>query len=385
MESTIPVLRSQIEALLSGVERLQAASVAEVPGTPSSPHAGWLEQLQDLEQSVWRLQGGPLAPLSKTLELLSQETAARLQKKVQWSATGLESVDLGLEQRQALQDALLHAVRNSVDHGIESPAIRQARQKPGIGHLHLSARVELGALRLSLEDDGAGPDLNRILARAMANGWVSEAKSKQLSEEQVCEFLFRTGFSTREAATEVSGRGMGLDVARARVEELGGRAWAHRSSMGGFALEISIPLDRVALEVDLARVGGNHVWLPSAEFEPIPASSIEEKAISNSMCWFQAMGWALGDAPTFLRSVVSPETILAVDEWCPLSAFRVFRRLDPIWGLRGLGWIRGWMAQTDSQALGAIAPKADSAHPGESLAAYLDQATLVRLSNASAQ
>src|SRR5262249_8705779 len=123
---------------------------------------------------------------------------------------------------EAIRDPLTHLVRNAIDHGIETPAERQARGKPAEGRLALSAFPSGGQVILEIADGGRGTDPQRIRARAVAAGLVTGAQAERMAERDLVNLIFLPGFSTAEKVTQFSGRGVGMDVVRTNIEKIGG-------------------------------------------------------------------------------------------------------------------------------------------------------------------
>jgi len=152
-----------------------------------------------------------------------------------------------------LRDPLLHIVRNAIDHGIEAEAVRIENGKDAQGHVELSARYSGALVIISVEDDGAGIDTERVRATAVERGLIDA--DDQLGNAQVLDLLFRPGFSTAKGTTQVSGRGVGMDVVRRNVEALNGSVSVTTVPGHGSRFEMRMPLTLAIVEGLLARIG----------------------------------------------------------------------------------------------------------------------------------
>lgn len=222
-----------------------------------------LERLEDGLQEV-RLQ--PLGSLFGALPRAARDLAHELGKEV---ALELEGESIAVDQRvlEALREPLLHLLRNAVDHGIEAPEARRDAGKPTAGRLHLVAAQEGASAVITLRDDGAGIDLAKVRERAIGLGLTTTEAAAERSPRQVYEWLFRPGFSTRERATEISGRGIGMDVVRTGVEALGGTIDVDSTVGRGTTFRLQVPISSAFERVLVIEENGVRYALPSASVE----------------------------------------------------------------------------------------------------------------------
>jgi two-component system chemotaxis sensor kinase CheA len=176
----------------------------------------------DLASTVRAARMQPLGGLWLSMPRVVRDVALLCGKKVQLETSGAE-VELDRAIVEALRDPLVHLVRNAVDHGIETPASRQAAGKSPVGRLALTARRDRGRVLIVLQDDGRGVDLDRVRRQAFRRGLCALEGGSDLDDREAMELIFLPGFSTAERVTHVSGRGVGLDAVKTRVEQLGGR------------------------------------------------------------------------------------------------------------------------------------------------------------------
>jgi len=201
----------------------------------------------------------PVRMLFERMPRLVRDVAQRLGKQVELELCGSDlEVDRSL--LEALADPLTHLVRNALDHGLETPQAREAASKPLVGRLVLRAEALRGRLRLELEDDGAGIDRARVCAAAVRRGVIGVAEAAALDSREVLELIFAAGISTAPAVSDLSGRGVGLDVVRTNLERLGGRIEVHSEPGRGTRFRIDIPLTR-AFAPSLAVTVGSDTWV----------------------------------------------------------------------------------------------------------------------------
>ena len=161
-----------------------------------------------------------------------------------------------------IKDPLTHMVRNSADHGLETPAERAAAGKPEKGTIRLSAYHEGGHIIIGIADDGRGLNTERIKAKAVANGLVSEAELEKMTEAQIHKFIFAPGFSTAANVTSVSGRGVGMDVVRTNIDQIGGTIDIKSVAGEGSSVTIKIPLTLAIVSALIVEAGGDRFAIP---------------------------------------------------------------------------------------------------------------------------
>ena len=164
---------------------------------------------------------------------------------------------------ERITDPVMHILRNAVDHGIENPDERQDAGKPPNGRISISAVLQGAMIRLAISDDGRGIDLDRVKQKAIDGGLITSESASQLRESQIADFVFRTGFSTAAVANRISGRGVGLDVVRSQLEELGGSVRiSPNGDLGGTTITLAVPVSILSSEGLFVRVGEARFALP---------------------------------------------------------------------------------------------------------------------------
>ena len=166
-----------------------------------------------------------------------------------------------------IEDALLHLVRNSIDHGIEAPDVRRARGKPEKGTLTLSARNRGAFVEVRIEDDGGGIDASKIAKRLVEKGMMSQDEVQTMSEDQLIQEIFRPGFSTVETVTDISGRGVGMDVVKKQIDAMGGSVQVITTPGEGSSFVLSLPVSASVTQAMVFRLDQGLYALPSAMIE----------------------------------------------------------------------------------------------------------------------
>lgn len=217
----------------------------------------------ELQEAVMRARMQPISSILSTLPRFVRDLAVASGKQIEIDIQGQET-DLDKSVLEAIKTSLLHLVRNAVDHGIEAPEDREKAGKPRIGRISLRAAHESGSVVIEVGDDGRGLDLERIEERALSAGLVKPEEIAGMSRTQIEQFVFRPGFSTALEVTNVSGRGVGLDVVRANMESIGGAIEMHSEPLQSTTFKIKIPLTLAIVSVILVRSGHRRFALPQA-------------------------------------------------------------------------------------------------------------------------
>ncbi|MBI2219955.1 MAG: response regulator [Acidobacteria bacterium] len=216
---------------------------------------------REVQDKVMEFRMVPLVTLAARLERAVRVTAEECGKAADLVLEG-ENVALDKTLLEEMSDPLLHLLRNAVDHGIETPAERLAAGKPARGRIAVRASHEGTDVLIEVQDDGAGLDLERIRRTAVERGYASEADAGTLSEEELIALVFEPGFSTARRLSEVSGRGVGLDIVKAKVTRLGGRLSIASRPNAGATLTVRVPMTLAITRILLVRTGGQTVGLP---------------------------------------------------------------------------------------------------------------------------
>ncbi|MDM7203034.1 MAG: chemotaxis protein CheW, partial [Thermodesulfobacteriaceae bacterium] len=195
----------------------------------------------ELQETIMKTRMQPIAVVFNKFPRIVRDLSKALNKKVNLYIEGAET-ELDRSIIEAIKDPLTHLVRNSIDHGVEPPEIRAQMGKSPEGKLFLRAYHEGGQVVIEIEDDGKGIDLEKIKRKAIEKGFLSEEEASKLTEKEILSLIFKSGFSTAEKVTQVSGRGVGMDVVKTNIEKLGGSIEINTLLGKGTTVRIKIPL-----------------------------------------------------------------------------------------------------------------------------------------------
>ncbi len=227
----------------------------------------------DLQNIILNMRMVPVDTVFNRFPKMVRQLARDLNKKINLQVIGAET-ELDRTVIDEIGDPLVHLIRNSLDHGIESPEIRKANGKPEEGTVVLRAYHSGNHVFIEIEDDGAGISREKVLKKAIAKNIVTPEAAALLSDKQVAELILSSGFSTAEVISDVSGRGVGLDVVKTTIESLGGSIEISSTEGKGSLFSIQLPLTLSIISVMLVELG--------EEIYAVPLSSIIETAIIRS-------------------------------------------------------------------------------------------------------
>jgi two-component system chemotaxis sensor kinase CheA len=234
--------------------------------------------VSDLQNSVMKTRMQPIGRLFQKYPRIARDLARQLGKDVELVLSG-EETEVDKTMIEDLADPLIHLIRNAVDHGVELPADRQACGKPAKSLVRLEARQEGDHIVLIIADDGKGMSAERIRAKAVEKGLISEEEANTLDERQSLNLIFLPGFSTMAQVSDVSGRGVGMDVVKTNIQKLNGSVEIRSEPGKGSVFIISLPLTLAILPVLLVLLGDQPFALPLSmvrEILPIDRDRIQE-------------------------------------------------------------------------------------------------------------
>ena len=258
--SELLIDRVRLEQLASEIRRSDLTETVEHMARISS----------DLQNIVLKLRMVPVESVFNRFPRMVRDLAKTLNKKLELVITGAET-ELDRTVIDEIGDPLVHLLRNSVDHGIEPPEEREKAGKNPTGTVHLRAYHSGNHVFIEIEDDGRGINRRKVLDKAVQAGIVPPDRADAMPDEDVYQLLFAPGFSTADQVSDISGRGVGLDVVKNKIESLGGRVHVHSSPGEGTRFTVQLPLTLSIIGAMLIRTGG--------EKYAIPLSSIVETAI----------------------------------------------------------------------------------------------------------
>ncbi len=215
----------------------------------------------ELQEGVMKTRMQPIGRAWQKLPRIVRDLSTDLDKEIELEMHGAET-ELDRQVLELVKDPLTHLVRNSADHGIESAAERLAAGKPQKGTIRLSACHQGGHIIIEIADDGRGLDVTRIRAKAIEQGFASEAEIATKSEDEIANFIFMPGFSTAAQVTSISGRGVGLDVVRTNIEQIGGTVDLKSIPGAGTTFTIKIPLTLAIVSALIVEAGGERFAIP---------------------------------------------------------------------------------------------------------------------------
>ncbi|MCC6170951.1 MAG: chemotaxis protein CheA, partial [Gammaproteobacteria bacterium] len=267
--SSIRVSIEKIDELMNNVGELviTQSMLGQLGGAFQGPQGERLRtglaqlerSVRELQESVMRVRMVPISFVFSRFPRMVRDLSQRLGKNVELKMTGGET-ELDKTVLEKIGDPLVHLVRNGIDHGIEMPDVRRASGKPETGTLHLHAYHRGGNITVEVGEDGAGLKRDRILGKAKSKGLVPA--DAELTDAQVNELIFLPGFSTADQATEVSGRGVGMDVVRRNIEELGGTVEIRSEEGKGSRFIINLPLTLAIVDGQTIAVDGESYIVP---------------------------------------------------------------------------------------------------------------------------
>lgn len=233
----------------------------------------------DLQEGVMKTRMQPIGNAWSKLPRIVRDLSVESGKKIELQMLGADT-ELDRQVLELIKDPLTHMVRNSADHGLEGPADRVQAGKPEKGTIRLNAYHEGGHIIIEISDDGRGLNTNRIRAKALANGMATEAELDAMTEQQIHQFIMRPGFSTAEKITNVSGRGVGMDVVRSNIEKIGGTIEFSSKEGAGSIFTIKIPLTLAIVSALIVECGGERFAIPQISvLELVRASAHSESSI----------------------------------------------------------------------------------------------------------
>jgi len=260
---------SKVEQLVSGLRELEANT-------------------RELQESVMRIRMLPIGFVFNRLPRMVRDLSAKLNKQIDLNILG-EDTELDKTVMEQIGDPLTHLVRNALDHGIEIPEIRRQSGKSDVGQVTLNAYHQGGNIIIEIKDDGAGIDPEIIYAKAVEKGLIADGV--EIPEEQIIAMIMEPGFSTAEVVSDVSGRGVGMDVVKRNINNLGGSVDISSELGLGTTFTIRLPLTLAILDGQLVRAANEVYVIPLASIvESIPLSGIELTKIAGDMPVYKMNG-----------------------------------------------------------------------------------------------
>ena len=253
------------ELVLTRNQLLQISRAETAAQRTASAYSAPLQRLSqitsDLQDGVMKTRMQPIGSAWNKLPRLVRDLAQETGKIITLEMRG-QDTELDRQVLELMRDPLTHMVRNSADHGLENAATRREAGKPEAGRISLNAYHEGGHIIVEISDDGRGIDVARVRAKVLAQGLATDAELSAMTETQIRAFIFRAGFSTAEAVTAISGRGVGMDVVRANIERIGGTIELASTQGAGSCFTVKIPLTLAIISAVIVQAGGERFAIP---------------------------------------------------------------------------------------------------------------------------
>jgi two-component system chemotaxis sensor kinase CheA len=261
--------RNQLLQAIAGGERNEQNAAAQRIDLVTS----------DLQEAIMLTRMQPVGNIFTKFPRVIRDMSRQLGKQIELTLEGKE-VELDKTIMEGLGDPLTHLVRNAVDHGIELPAEREAAGKKREGSIVLRAYHESGQVNIEIRDDGRGLDTDRIVRKAVEKGLIAAEQAAQLTEKERVELILLPGLSTAREITDISGRGVGMDVVKSNLDKLGGQIDIESAPGRGTAIRIKLPLTLAIIPSLLVILGEDHFAIPQvnvSEMIRIPAGQVRER------------------------------------------------------------------------------------------------------------
>ena len=236
----------------------------------------------DLQEGVMKTRMQPIGNAWNKLPRLVRDLSREMNKKIELTMLGADT-ELDRQVLELIKDPLTHMVRNSGDHGLETPEERRAAGKSDTGRITLNAFHEGGHIIIEISDDGRGLAVDRIRVKAVANGLATEAELANMSDDQIQRFIFRAGFSTASKITAVSGRGVGMDVVKTNIEKIGGTIDLKNLPGHGTTFTIKIPLTLAIVSALIVEAGKERFAIPQLSVVELVRARRETHGVSESV------------------------------------------------------------------------------------------------------
>ena len=250
--------RNQILQISTGLESSALSSACQRINLVTS----------ELQVHVMQTRMQPVSTLLNRFPRIIRDLCAQTGKEARFTMDGQ---DTGLDRTilEAVKDPLTHILRNSIDHGLEAPHVRTSRGKSARGHIHIRAYHEGGQVTIEINDDGAGVNLERVKEKAVSQGLVSAQEAQRMCERDILQLLFQPGFSTAATVTNLSGRGVGMDVVRTSVEKIGGSVDLSTQPGQGTQVKLRLPLTLAIIPALLVSSNGQRYAIPQVNLQEL--------------------------------------------------------------------------------------------------------------------
>jgi len=270
-DQSVRIETAKLDALVDMVGELVIAQTQVIANpqvaasTKLTKDAGQVEKIvRDVQELAMAMRMVPIGPTFQKMSRLVRDVSRKAGKEVQLTISG-DDTELDKNVIQQIGDPLMHMVRNAVDHGVETPDVRRSLKKKPVGYVHLAASHQGGNVVIEISDDGKGLDPNKLIAKGIERGIVQPGE--ELSEQQTFDLIFAPGFSMAEKITDISGRGVGMDVVKRNIEQLRGKVEIRSEKGRGSTFLIRLPLTLAIIDGMIIRVGTERLIIPTIAIE----------------------------------------------------------------------------------------------------------------------
>ncbi len=271
-------LVSELIIAKNGLVSLNAQEEVNRNGGGIGPQIEYLERITtNLHQSVMKVRMVPLESVFNRFPRMIRDVSKSLNKKINLVISG-EETELDRTVIDEIGDPLTHLLRNAADHGIETAEERAKTNKPEVGTINLNAYQEGNNVVIEVKDDGKGIDVEKVKKKAIEKGTITKEQSEVMTDKEIIDLLFKPSFSTAEKVSELSGRGVGLDVVKTNIEKLGGDVEVHTVLGGGSNFVVRLPLTLAIIQSLMVEVGTEKYAIPLGSIqtiEDIPVSGLK--------------------------------------------------------------------------------------------------------------
>lgn len=251
----LDVLMNLVSELIIAKNSLVAASNTEGTRTAASEHIEYLESVTtNLHESVMKVRMVPIESVVVKFPKMIRDLSKKLDKKMQLFMSG-EETELDRTVVDEIGDPLMHLLRNSADHGLESAETRIKRGKPEVGSIYLDAYQDGNNVVIEVRDDGNGIDVEAVKEKALSRGTITPEQAENMSDKDIIDLLFKPSFSTAKQVSDISGRGVGLDVVKSKIESLSGEVEVKTKLGEGSTFIIRLPLTLAIIQALMVEVG----------------------------------------------------------------------------------------------------------------------------------
>ena len=231
----------------------------------------------DIQEQIMQLRMQPVGNVLGKFPRVVMDLSRQLHKEVELAVEGGE-VELDKSILEALSDPLTHLIRNCIDHGLEKPEERAAAGKPLVGLVSLKAFHEEGQVNITVADDGRGINVEKVVKKAITNGLIDSFSASRMTETEKLGLIFTPGFSTAEAVTDVSGRGVGMDVVRTNIEKIGGRLEISSVPGRGTTVRLRLPLTLAIVPSLVVRASGAYFAIPQMDVQELVCIQVRDSS-----------------------------------------------------------------------------------------------------------